>query len=195
MNIFTDDPESRSRRPAWACPLRASVCPCRPECPPSSAGSTLTMSPTRWGSSPSSAGPLGVSGRERHRIPHRPRYARLLLRHRRLILGLVRAGWQVKLAADHDKTAIATHSANHPDTEHICADLRAVDFRYLPKTRALWASPICTEDIPGRGQKKQQAQGGRRCSRSTATFRTPLSSGRASRSGRCCGQPGYTATR
>lgn len=69
--------------------------------------------------------------------------------------GLVAAGWRVKLAANHDQTAINTHSANHPDTEHICADLQTVDYRYLPKARALWASPICTEISPAGGKKKQ----------------------------------------
>lgn len=70
--------------------------------------------------------------------------------------GLVRAGWRVKLAANHDKTAVRTHSANHPDTEHICADLQTVDYRYLPKARALWASPICTEVSPSGGKRKQK---------------------------------------
>ncbi len=70
--------------------------------------------------------------------------------------GLVNAGWQVKLAANHDQTAINTHSANHPGTEHICADLQTVDYRYLPKTRALWASPICTEVSPAGGKAKRR---------------------------------------
>lgn len=70
--------------------------------------------------------------------------------------GLVGAGWTVELAANHSQTAINTHSANHPDTEHLCADLQTVDFRYLPKTRALWASPICTEVSPAGGRSKRQ---------------------------------------
>lgn len=70
--------------------------------------------------------------------------------------GLVRAGWTVRLAANHDQTSIATHSANHPNTEHLCADLQTIDFRFLPRTRALWASPICTELSPGGGKKKKQ---------------------------------------
>ncbi|MCW5952066.1 MAG: DNA cytosine methyltransferase [Propionibacteriaceae bacterium] len=70
--------------------------------------------------------------------------------------GLVAAGWDVKLAANHDQTAINTHSANHPNTEHICADLQTVDYRYLPPTRALWASPICTEVSPAGGRRKRK---------------------------------------
>lgn len=73
--------------------------------------------------------------------------------------GLRNAGWDVKLAANHWDTAIETHSANHPDTEHLCADLQAVDVRYLPRTRALWASPICTEVSPAGGRRKKPKHG------------------------------------
>ena len=72
--------------------------------------------------------------------------------------GLVAAGWNVKLAANHWQTAIDTHAANHPGTEHLCADLQTVDVRYLPHTRALWASPICTEISPAGGRKKREPQ-------------------------------------
>ncbi len=73
--------------------------------------------------------------------------------------GLRNAGWTVKLAANHWDRAIETHSANHPDTEHLCADLQAVDLRYLPRTRALWASPICTEVSPAGGRRKRSKRG------------------------------------
>lgn len=73
--------------------------------------------------------------------------------------GLTEAGWSVKLAANHWQTAIDTHSANHPDTEHLCADLQAVDLRYLPRTRALWASPICTEVSPAGGRRRKSQSG------------------------------------
>ncbi|SDL15204.1 DNA (cytosine-5)-methyltransferase 1 [Nocardioides sp. YR527] len=69
--------------------------------------------------------------------------------------GLVGAGFQVKLAANHWNRAIETHSSNHPDTEHVCADLSGVDFRYLPDTDILWASPICTELSPAGGRSKK----------------------------------------
>ena len=59
--------------------------------------------------------------------------------------GLTRAGFTVDLAANHWGRAIETHSANHPTTEHLLGDIQAVDLRYLPRTRILWASPICTE--------------------------------------------------
>lgn len=73
--------------------------------------------------------------------------------------GLRNAGWTVKVAANHWSRAIETHSANHPDTEHLCADLQSVDVRYLPRTRALWASPICTEVSPAGGRRKKAKHG------------------------------------
>lgn len=72
--------------------------------------------------------------------------------------GLVEAGYQVRLAANHWATAIETHAANHPGTEHLCADLQAVDLRRLPRTRFLWASPICTELSPAGGRARRTRQ-------------------------------------
>lgn len=72
--------------------------------------------------------------------------------------GLVGAGFEVKVAANHWTRAIETHSANHPDTEHLCADISAIDLRYLPRTDILWASPICTEVSPAGGTRKRRAQ-------------------------------------
>lgn len=69
--------------------------------------------------------------------------------------GLRSAGITVKVAANHWGRAIETHSANHPDTEHLCADISQIDLRYLPKTRILWASPICTEVSPAGGKSKK----------------------------------------
>ena len=72
--------------------------------------------------------------------------------------GLVRAGFDVKAAANHWARAIETHSANHPDTEHLLGDIQAVDMRYLPRTTMLWASPICTEVSPAGGTAKRTPQ-------------------------------------
>lgn len=41
--------------------------------------------------------------------------------------GLARAGFEVKLAANHWDRAIETHAANHPNTEHLLGDIQAVD--------------------------------------------------------------------
>lgn len=72
--------------------------------------------------------------------------------------GLVQAGFELKLAANHWQRAIETHSANHPGAEHWCADINQVDMRRLPKARVLWASPICTEISPAGGKKRTRGQ-------------------------------------
>lgn len=72
--------------------------------------------------------------------------------------GLREAGFTIKVAANHWQRAIETHSANHPDTEHLCADVSQIDLRYLPRTLVLWASPICTELSPAGGRRKKGHQ-------------------------------------
>ncbi|MGW2594823.1 DNA cytosine methyltransferase [Streptomyces sp. NPDC001515] len=69
--------------------------------------------------------------------------------------GLVAAGYQLKLAANHWATAIETHAANHRDAEHLCADINNYDMRRLPRTDVLWASPICTELSPAGGRRRK----------------------------------------
>ncbi|MER6939359.1 DNA cytosine methyltransferase [Nocardioides sp. NPDC127514] len=73
--------------------------------------------------------------------------------------GLVEAGFEVQVAANHWVRAIETHSANHPGTEHLCADIQQVDVRYLPKADLLWASPICTELSQAGGRRKPRDPG------------------------------------
>lgn len=72
--------------------------------------------------------------------------------------GLVEAGWTGRIAANHSAVAIATHAANHADVEHLLGDIQAVDLRYLPRTRMLWASPICTELSPAGGRRRKGDQ-------------------------------------
>lgn len=72
--------------------------------------------------------------------------------------GLVAAGLELKLAANHWQRAIETHAANHPDAEHVCADVNNYDMRRLPTTDILWASPICTEISPAGGRKRTKGQ-------------------------------------
>lgn len=69
--------------------------------------------------------------------------------------GLVAAGYELTLAANHWATAIETHAANHRDADHLCADINNYDMRRLPKTDILWASPICTELSPAGGRRRK----------------------------------------
>lgn len=72
--------------------------------------------------------------------------------------GLVAAGYDLRLAANHWQRAIETHAANHPDADHLCADVNNYDMRRLPRTDVLWASPICTEISPAGGRKRTHGQ-------------------------------------
>lgn len=62
-------------------------------------------------------------------------------------------GVTVRLAANHWATAIETHNANHPDTDHLQADISNTDPRYIPATDLLWASPECTNHSRAKGRK------------------------------------------
>ncbi|MDX3365300.1 DNA cytosine methyltransferase [Streptomyces sp. ME02-6987-2C] len=72
--------------------------------------------------------------------------------------GLVNAGLELKLAANHWQVAVDTHCANHPDAEHLCAEMEYYDMRRLPRTDILWASPICTEISPAGGRPRTKGQ-------------------------------------
>ncbi|MCX5324308.1 DNA cytosine methyltransferase [Streptomyces sp. NBC_00120] len=72
--------------------------------------------------------------------------------------GLVAAGYNLRLAANHWQRAVETHAANHPDADHLCADVNNYDMRRLPRTDVLWASPICTEISPAGGRKRTHGQ-------------------------------------
>ena len=57
--------------------------------------------------------------------------------------GATAAGVRVVWAANHWPVAVAVHSANHPETEHVCQDLRQADWTTLPRFDLLLASPAC----------------------------------------------------
>lgn len=69
--------------------------------------------------------------------------------------GLKSAGVRVVMAANHWRRAIETHSANHPDTEHDCADLRAVHPSAYQSTDILTASPECTNHSLAKGRARK----------------------------------------
>jgi len=62
-------------------------------------------------------------------------------------------GVDVKLAANHWDLAIETHNANHPDTDHLQADISNTDPRFIMSTDILWASPECTNHSRAKGRK------------------------------------------
>ncbi|MFB7029634.1 MULTISPECIES: DNA cytosine methyltransferase [unclassified Streptomyces] len=72
--------------------------------------------------------------------------------------GLSEAGFWIWLAMNHDRTQVAAHQANFPDTIHLVEDINAYDKRNLPRTRILWGSPICTEISPAGGRRRNRGQ-------------------------------------
>lgn len=68
--------------------------------------------------------------------------------------GLRQAGIHIAIAANHDPIAIATHQANHPETEHRCADLSETDWRTFPRTDIGWISPSCVWHARAGGRKR-----------------------------------------
>lgn len=72
--------------------------------------------------------------------------------------GLVEAGFRPVAAYNHWDIAIAVHSANHRETEHVQGDLSGYDMRRLPRgVPMLWKSPECMWHSPAGGRKRLRA--------------------------------------
>lgn len=52
---------------------------------------------------------------------------------------------QVRIAANHWKTAIEIHNANHQNTDHAIVDLHQERPSFFPRTDMAWMSPECTK--------------------------------------------------
>lgn len=68
-------------------------------------------------------------------------------------------GVEVRVASNHWQLAVETHNSNHPDADHICADLSQIHPRYFPASDILWASPECTNHSRAKGRKADDGQG------------------------------------
>ena len=71
-------------------------------------------------------------------------------------IGLVGAGLNLKLAANHSRRAIETHATNFTHAEHLIADVTNYDMRKLPRTQVLWAPPSCVWHSPAGGHKREE---------------------------------------
>lgn len=74
------------------------------------------------------------------------------------INGMVEAGFELILGANHSERSIETVSANYRDADFLCTDINHYDMRRLPRTDVLWASVICTELSPAGGNRKHRGQ-------------------------------------
>ncbi len=73
--------------------------------------------------------------------------------------GMTQAGVHVQVAANHWDTAIATHQKNHPDTEHIMANLSEVDWRtFRPPTFSGRHRPACGTHGPAAGNSRRRSR-------------------------------------
>lgn len=72
--------------------------------------------------------------------------------------GLAQAGYNVRICANHWPVSVATHQANHPDTEHRIANLSETDFRTFPRTDIAWVSPSCVWHARSGGRKTPPAE-------------------------------------
>lgn len=74
------------------------------------------------------------------------------------INGMVDAGFELLVGANHWTRAIETVSSNHPGADFLCTDINHYDMRRLPRSDVLWASVICTEMSPAGGTRKYRGQ-------------------------------------
>jgi len=72
-------------------------------------------------------------------------------------LGIEQAlGRPVDIAINHDAEAVATHTANHPDSKHYCEDVWQINPRNACKGRPVglaWFSPDCKHHSKAKGGK------------------------------------------
>ena len=80
--------------------------------------------------------------------------------------GARNAGVDVLWAANHWPVAVEWHSANHPETQHVCQDLHQAQWEKVPAHDLLLASPCCQGHSKARGKKSGNPQ--HDSSRSTA---------------------------
>ena len=70
--------------------------------------------------------------------------------------GVRRAGATVRLAMNHNPVAIASHSANFPDVEHACEDIRDLDPGRFARVDVLISSPECKARTYARGKGRRE---------------------------------------
>ncbi len=68
--------------------------------------------------------------------------------------GAMMAGCRVIWAANHWQLAVMTHSANHPETAHVCQDLHQANWLNIPDHDLLLASPACQGHSRARGKDR-----------------------------------------
>jgi len=69
--------------------------------------------------------------------------------------GLKKAGIEGYVASNHWQLALDTHQSNHPEVNHVLADLLISMPAMFPYTDIAWFSPECTKHSRGQGKKRK----------------------------------------
>lgn len=70
-------------------------------------------------------------------------------------IGAIQAGIKVLWAANHNKRAVETHAANHPNIIHLCQDLHQANWGLVPRHDILLAGPECKGHTHARGKEQK----------------------------------------
>jgi len=57
-------------------------------------------------------------------------------------------------AANHNRQAVESHSANFPGVEHYCGDVATADITRFPHADIFWASPMCPDWTDAKGRRR-----------------------------------------
>ena len=68
--------------------------------------------------------------------------------------GAEAAGVRVTWAANHWRSAVDVHAANHPHASHVCQDLHQADWSKVPAMDIVLASPACQGHSRARGKER-----------------------------------------
>lgn len=68
--------------------------------------------------------------------------------------GAAMAGARVIWAANHWRSAVLIHKANHPEAIHVCQDLHQADWSQVPEHDVILASPACQGHSRARGKDR-----------------------------------------
>ena len=99
-------------------------------------------------------------------------------------------GVRVTYALNHWAKAVSVHHSNHPDTDHVCADISQFNPRRIRSADLGWFSPECTNHSQAKGRRRVCAEP----DLFGETLPTRPPNGPARRCGTSPGSPKRTAT-
>lgn len=67
-------------------------------------------------------------------------------------------GVSISTAFNHWQKAVDVHNSNHPNADHVCADVSQYDPRRFRGADLLWASPECTNHSVAKGKRRETGQ-------------------------------------